>query len=82
MGSEEWEKNVLLLSVGGTMQHSVTAWPGAESMKGEVVRVNTLVGTVAGKGPCQDQRLCSGWRARWVPGREEGEQSLPTGLGN
>ena len=26
--SEEWEKRALLLSVGGTMQCIVTAWPG------------------------------------------------------
>ena len=50
MWSEEWEKGVLLLSVGGRMQCIVTAWPGDESMKGEVVRVSTLPGTVAGKG--------------------------------
>lgn len=39
--SEDWRKRALLMSVGGTMQCSMTAWPGDESMKGEVVRVST-----------------------------------------
>ena len=47
--SEDQRKRALLLSVGGMVQRSMTTWPRDKSMKGEVVRVCTSAGRVAGK---------------------------------
>lgn len=78
MWSEDQRKRALRLSMGGTMQWSMTVWPEDERMKGRVRRVRR-VGGWQGLMPRTAAMLWVEGRMCTRAGRWQAEPSLETG---